>query len=163
MKAKLTLIAIGLLLGLFLLAGSCLAQAQVVSTKGILPKVTVAGSTVIGSSPAKAKAVPIQNILPEDIVQDSANLVRFSTNGFAVRFTYTEAGAKKMLAFRNAHDGQEVITRVGSYESRGTIWPRDSYPPGWKNDEGWLKRRTDKFFCVSEDDAKKILAGLKGK
>lgn len=163
MKAKTTLFAIGLLLGLFLLAGSCLAQAQVVSTKSILPKVTVAVSTVVGSFPAEAKAVPSTSILPEDIVQDSIELFRISTNGAAVRWTYTEAGAMKMLAFRNAHDGQEVITIVGSYESRATIWPRDSYPSGWKNDEGWLKRRTDKMFCMSEDDAKKILAGLKGK
>jgi len=31
----------------------------------------------------------------------------------------------------------------------------------WK--EAWLKRRTDKFFGVSEDDAKLIVSGLKSK
>jgi hypothetical protein len=31
----------------------------------------------------------------------------------------------------------------------------------WK--EGWLKHRTDKMFCKTEDDAKTIITGLKGK
>ncbi len=112
---------------------------------------------------AQERTVPTSSILPEDIEQDSIQTVRFSTNSFTVRFTFTEAGAKKMLAFRNAHDGQEVITRVGSFESRGIIAPRKSYPPGWVNDEGWLKRKTDKFFGVSEADAKKIVEGLRKK
>jgi hypothetical protein len=115
---------------------------------------------------AQEQTVPTRRILPEDIEHDSIQTVRFSTNStnsFAVRFIYTEAGAKKMLAFRNAHDGQEVITRVGSFESRGIIKPQNSYPPGWVNDEGWLKRRTDKFFGVSEADAKKIVEGLRKK
>jgi hypothetical protein len=30
-------------------------------------------------------------------------------------WTFTEVGAKKMLAFWKAHEGQEVITTVGSY------------------------------------------------
>jgi hypothetical protein len=109
---------------------------------------------------AQAQTPSTVRILPEDIVQDSIEQFRFGTNKFVVRWTYTEDGAKKMLAFRKAHDGQEVITRVGSFEFRGSIKPRDSYPPGWVNDEGWLKRRTDKFFGVSEDDAQKIVDGL---
>lgn len=106
---------------------------------------------------------PIHHILSEDIVQDSIEQSGFGTNKFVIRWSYTEEGAKKMLAFRKAHDGQEVITRVGSFEFRGSIKPRDSYPPGWINEAGWLKRRTDKFFGVSEDDAKKIVDGLKKK
>jgi hypothetical protein len=67
--------------------------------------------------------------------------------------------------FREAHEGQTVRTVVGDYEFIGQIAPTSALPPGvasyseWK--EGWLKHRTDKFFGVSEDDAKKIIAGLK--
>jgi hypothetical protein len=80
------------------------------------------------------------------------------TNRLIVRWTYTEAGAKKMAAFWRAHADEETVQRVGSYEVRAKIHPA-SY--GWE--EGWLKWRTDKFIAVSESDAKKILAGLRGK
>jgi hypothetical protein len=110
---------------------------------------------------------PARHILPEDIVQDSILLVRFSTNSFAVRFTYTEAGAKKMLAFREAHECQKVRVVVGSFETPPHEDMFQPMPPVFTNytqwKEGWLKHRTDKFFCVSEDDAKKIVAGLKTK
>ncbi len=108
-------------------------------------------------------AIPTIRILPEDVVQESIKQIYFNTGGIGVRWQYTEAGAKKMLAFQIAHDGQEVIIRVGSFESRGTIKPRKSYPPGWVDDDGWLKTRTDKFFSISEADAKVIIAGLKSK
>jgi hypothetical protein len=112
---------------------------------------------------AQEQALPAIRILPEDIVQESVQEFRMGTNKYAVRWTYTEAGAKKMLAFRKAHDGEEVITRVDNFESRGKIIPRKSYPAGWVNDEGWLKSRTDKFFGVSEEDAKTIKSGLKSR
>ena len=110
---------------------------------------------------------PTRRILPEDIVQDSIQLVRFSTNSFAVRWTYTEAGAKKMLAFEEAHESQKMRTVIGSFESPlGEMMFRPMPPhfttyAQWK--EGWLKHRTDKFFAVSEDDARKIVTGLKNK
>ena len=111
---------------------------------------------------AQEQAVPTKRILPEDIEQDSIQIVRFSTNSFAVRFTYTEAGAKKMLAFERDHAGHEVITQVGSVVRRGTIAPLSARPRGWI-EEGYLKHRGDKFFGVSQDDAKKILDGLREK
>ena len=67
-----------------------------------------------------------------------------------------------MLAFRHEHAGHEVLTQVGSFECRGTVAPLERRPAGW-TEEGWLKRRTDKFFVLSEDDAKKIVEGLKKK
>lgn len=116
---------------------------------------------------AQEQTVPTRRILPEDIVQDSIQLVRFSTNSFAVRFTYTEAGAKKMLAFREAHEGQKVRTVVGGFESPPGEMVFRPMPPTFTNytqwKEGWLKHRTDKFFGVTEDNAKKIVAGLKSK
>lgn len=136
------------------------AQDKAFVSFDLLPSPMMNGSLDYVTLPA---SVPILLILPEDIVQDSIEQFRFDTNKHVVRWTYTEEGAKKMLAFRKAQDGQEVITRVGSFEFRGSIKPRDSYPPGWVNDEGWLKRRTDKFFGVSEDDARKIVDGLKKK
>ena len=111
---------------------------------------------------AQEQTLPTRHILPEDIEQDSIQTVRFSTNSFAVRFTYTEPGAKKMLTFQREHAGHEIIMQVGSFERRTTIAPLETRPAGW-TEEGWLKRRTDKFFGVSEDDAKKIVEGLKKK
>ena len=111
---------------------------------------------------------PTRRILPEEIEQGSIQIDQFSvpgdanTNKFVVRFVYTEAGAKKMLAFRREHAGHEVITQIGSFERRSTISTLESRPAGW-TEEGWLKRRKDKFLGVSEDDAKKIVEGLKKK
>jgi hypothetical protein len=111
---------------------------------------------------AQEQTVPTRRILPEDIQQDSIEFGQVGTNRYYVRFAYTEVGAKKMLAFRNEHAGHEVITLVGSFERRGTVAPISLRPAGW-TEEGWLKRRTDKFFGVSEEDAKKIVEGLRKK
>ncbi len=126
-----------LIFSLYLTAGSCLAQEQ---------------------------QVPTRSIIPEDIIQDSIQTVRFGTNRFAVRWTYTETGAGKMLAFEEAHVGETARTEVGGFAGTAKI-ARFSPLPGcasyseWR--AGWLKRRTDKFVGVSEEDAKKIVAGLK--
>lgn len=111
---------------------------------------------------AQEQAVPARRILPEDIEQSSIQMVRSSTNSFAVRFTYTEAGAKKMLAFEREHAGHEVITQVGAFERCGMIAPLSTRPQGW-TEEGYLKHSGDKFFGVREDGAKKIVDGLKKK
>ena len=108
------------------------------------------------------QTVPTRRILPEDIEQDSIRTVRFSTNSFAVRFTYTEAGAKKMLTFEREHAGHEVIMQVGTFERRGMIASLSTRPQGW-TEEGYLKHRGDKFLGVSEADAKKIVEGLRKK
>lgn len=111
---------------------------------------------------AQVQSLPVRLILPEDVESSSVQTVRVATNGLAVRFTYTETGARKMLAFRREHAGHEVVMRVGSFERRATMSSLEMKPEGW-TEEGWLKRRTDKFFGVSEDDAKRIVAGLKKK
>ena len=113
---------------------------------------------------AEQESLPTIRILPEDVEQTSIVQTPaqpgFGTNMFMVKWTYTESGAKKMLAFRKAHDHEKVLERVGDYELRATIV--GSQDPNW-TEEGWLKRRTDKFLAVSEEDAKKVVAGLKGK
>ena len=53
---------------------------------------------------------------------------------------------------------EKVVERVGDFEWQPTL--STNKPPNW-TEEGWLKSRTDKFFAVSEEDAKKIVAGLK--
>jgi len=111
------------------------------------------------------KETPTRRILPEDIVQASIQLWRFSTNKFAVKWTYTEAGASRMLAFRENHERQRVRTVVGSYETPLHEYKFVPMPPTFTNyaqwKEGWLKHPTDKFYGVSEENAKKIVAGLK--
>ena len=58
---------------------------------------------------------PALRILPEDIAQDSITQwpSQIGTNQFVVRWTYTEAGARKFLAFHEAHEGQKVRTVIG--------------------------------------------------
>ena len=108
------------------------------------------------------ESLPTIRILPEDVVPSTVRQVHSSagTNKFAVMWTYTEPGAKKMLAFWRAHAGERVLQQVGEFEFRPVISTNKS--PNW-TEEGWLKSRTDKFFAVSAEDAKKITAGLKGK
>ena len=93
---------------------------------------------------AQEQTASTRSILPTDVVQESIQLVRFSTNSFAVRFTYTEAGAKKALAFWEAHPSPGV-----------------TYSAQWK--DGWLKRRTDKGFFKTEESAKSFIAEIKSK
>lgn len=122
-------------------------------------------SLMPGASFTQEQQIPTRRILPEDIVQSSIQLIRITTNRFAVRWTYTEAGATNMLAFTEPRMGTTVRTVVGDYEFISQIAPSSALPPGvasyseWR--AGWLKHRTDKMFGVSEEDAKKIMAGLK--
>jgi hypothetical protein len=108
---------------------------------------------------AQEQSVPTLRLLPEDVEQDSIKVQRISTNSYVVRFTYTEEGAKKTLAFGRAHAGQEVVLEVGRFEVSTRNHPSDVKPAGW-TEKGWLKRRTSKFLGVSEDDARKIVEGL---
>jgi hypothetical protein len=153
-----TIIFIALWLGI---CNASLAQNDIFDTFGWSDPVSVIATNKESNY---VNAPESERILPEDIVQESIQLVRFTTNRFAIRWTYTEAGAKKMLAFREAHVGETVHTEVGNYEFIGGIAPFTSLPgcasySEWRT--GWLKHRTDKFSGVSEDDAKKIVAGLK--
>ncbi len=106
------------------------------------------------------ESLPTIRILPKDVVQSTIRQVPSpaGTNKFAVMWTYTEAGAQKMLAFWRVHAGETILQQVGEFESRPML---STTTQNWE--EGWLKRRTDKFFGESEGDAKKIIAGLKGK
>ena len=114
-----------------------------------------------GKPPKQAQAnesLPAVRILPADVFQESIQQSQMDTKGFVVRWTYTQDGAHKMLAFWRAHAGQAVLTQIGSFEQRSTISEVEA--PGW-TEEGWLKQRTDKFIVVSEVDAKKIVVGLR--
>jgi hypothetical protein len=147
-----------------------LAQNDTFSTLDWLCPVSFTASNSAPNYVSAPESVPVMRILPENIVPDSIQLVRWSTNTFAVRWTFTEAGAKRMLTFWEAHVGQTICTEVGSYKSTTVIAPcfqPQSFRPmpgcatysEWR--EGWLKHRTDKFCGVSRDDAKRIIAGLK--
>lgn len=75
--------------------------------------------------------------------QASIQMVRFSTSSFAVRFSYTEAGAKKALASWEADPKHPAISAE------------------WRT--GWLKRRTDKCFFQSESAATEFMKSIKSK
>ena len=107
--------------------------------------------------------IPIYNISPKDVVQDSIKTARLGTNKVAVFFTYTEAGAKKMLDFQEAHAGEKMRTQIGAHlmpEGYAMMRREPGEYERWK--EGWLKWRTSKFYGVSEADGEAIVAGLKG-
>lgn len=114
---------------------------------------------------AQVEDIAVIRILPEDVVQDSIEQFRFATNNFAVRWTYTESGGQKMLAFWEAHQGKKVRTVIGRFQGQSTRILFQPIPPfvtnytQWK--DGWIKRRTDKVVGVSEENAKAIAAGLK--
>ncbi|MBL9134556.1 MAG: hypothetical protein JNK85_01745 [Verrucomicrobiales bacterium] len=106
--------------------------------------------------------LPARRIHPEDVDQQSVQLVRLSTNTLAVSWTYTEDGAKKMLTFNREHAGREILIQVGDFEHLIRIAPLDAQPAGW-TERSYHKRRRDKFFTVREEDAKKIVEGLRTK
>ena len=138
-----------------------LAQNDIFDPLAWLPQVSVPATNAMSDY---VSAPESRRILPEEIVQDSVQLIRFSANSFAVRWTYTEAGAKKILAFQESHVGQKTSFVVGSYESppgESMFRPMPAFTnyAQWK--EGWLKHRTDKVVGVNEEDAKRIVSGLK--
>ena len=130
---------------------ACVAQERPILGTGLVPEFV--------PSP-----IPTRRIVPSEIVQESIRLVPTSTKQIGVMWTYTEAGASNMLAFREAHEDQTVRIVIGTYQGRPHVHSR-LLPPGitnyaqWK--EGWLKYRGDKIVGVSESDAEKIVAGLK--
>ena len=161
MRTFLTVLAV-------LLAMASLAQEQPTVALGLLPEdIFRQGVEPAFTMPRAPAVIPIRLIVPEEIVQDSIQLFRFSTNRFAVRWSYTEAGAMKKLAFDEVHRNQAVRFLIGSFESRPARLSFHPMPPTFTNyiqwKEGWLKRRTDKIFVQSEQDAQTIVAGLKNK
>ena len=127
------------------LAVVSVAQERTVPGTGLVPEVV-------------PPPIPTRRIVPSEIVQDSIHLYRTTRGDLAVRWKYTEAGATNMLAFRDAHEGETVRLVIGTWQSRPHEYSR-ALPAQWR--AGWLKTRTDKIIGVSEDDAKKIVAGLK--
>ena len=84
-------------------------------------------------------------ILPEDVVQDTIQLIQLSapTNICIVRWTYTKTGAKKALAAWEADGAHYGMT------------------PEWK--KAWLKHRTDKKFFQTKAAAEEFVGKLKKK
>ncbi len=95
------------------------------------------------ASLAREQKAPTKQILPKNVVQESIQYVAFSTNTFAVRWTYTKAGAKKALA---------------SWEADGSHY---GMTDEWK--KGWLKNPTHHEFFHTEAAATEFLARLKKK
>src|SRR5690348_10582134 len=106
------------------------------------PLLDVTATNEAPNNVSTPESVPTRRIIPEDILQDSIQLFRFSTNSFAVRWSYTEPGAKKMLAFYEAHEGQKVRTLVGTFETSPHQVIFQPMPPTFTNyaqwKEGWL-------------------------
>ena len=66
---------------------------------------------------------PAIRLLPEDVMQDSIKQVHWTTNTFAIKWKYTEAGAKKMLAFWGQHSGQKVCIQAGNFQTPPFVAP----------------------------------------
>jgi hypothetical protein len=146
------------------LNGGMLAQTANSDLMGWHPTATQNGETNYVARPEPATTL---YILPEEIEPGSIRIDQFSThsakpvtNNFVVRFTYTEAGARRLLAFQREHAGHQVVIRIGGVEWRTTMATGAKQPAGWI-DEGWLQRRTAKFLGLSEEEARKLATGLK--
>ena len=72
-----------------------------------------------------------------------------------------------MLAFNEAHEGKKTRTEIGEWEGPPGVEGFRPIPPVFTNyvqwKEGWVKYRTDKVVGMSEVDARRIVAGLRGK
>jgi hypothetical protein len=140
-------------------AGSCLAQSRLALDFPIGPDPFLG----LGSD----QNLPVLQIYPEDVVMGSVMKLRLSSDGisnnfFVVRWTFTDAGAKKMLAFRESHQNQKMRMVIGRFESPPEVEQRvDADYQQWK--EGWLKHRTDKMFTRCENEQEAIYDGLEGK
>lgn len=117
------------------------AQNDTFDILGWLHRANSATTNAVPDYVSLPEAVPTVLILPEDIEQSSIQMFRFSTNSFAVRFSYTEAGAKKALASWEADPKHAAMSAE------------------WKT--GWLKRRTDKGFFQSESAATEFTKSIK--
>jgi hypothetical protein len=115
--------------------------------------------------PGRAQeTLPALRLVPGDFVQDSIKQVHWTTNTFTVKWKYTEAGAKKMLAFWGQHPGQKVCVQVGDFQTPPYVAPEPIDPKthfDWRAD--WLKHSTDKFMNLSESDAKAVVGGMREK
>ena len=113
-------------------------------------------------------SIPTVRILHEDVLQGSVQqgasplaTNAYRTGAIMVRWVYTEAGARKMLGFWQQNQGKKTRLLIGTYEVEPTN-PARAPDARAAFREGWLKWRSDKILNVTEADAKKIVAGLKG-
>lgn len=107
------------------------------------------------------ESLPIIRLTPADIVQDSIKQVHWTTNTFAVKWKYTESGAKRMLDFWLEHSGQKICITAGTFTTPPFTAPEPLNPltqSDWK--KRWLEIRTDKFMNLDEATAKTIIAAM---
>jgi hypothetical protein len=145
-------------------SGVILAQTTSSGIMGWQPDFTMSGAP---NSVARPEPTPKLHILAADIEPGSIRIDQFwthsgkpATNNFAVRFTYNEAGARKLLAFQREHAGQEVVIRIGGVEWRTTMASGERQSTG-STGKGWFESRTDKILGVSEREAKRIAKNLR--
>jgi hypothetical protein len=153
-----------LMIWMLLAACGGVAQEQVVVQPEPIPEFSV-----VPKDPAlgfgQEQSFPVLQILPEDVVQGKTRGLQFGTNDFAVRLTYTEAGARKILSFNEANTSRKVCIAIGSYMSPPFIEflnssPNDTNYLQWKS--GWLEHRTETFFSLTRNDQDAIVNGLRG-
>lgn len=154
---------------MMLLQVACTAKAA----RPTLPTLEAVGWDILpiqGPPPnyvASPTALAIRQLLPEDVEQASIQMIPFGPKQFAVKWRYTELGAARMLAFRESHEDQEMVTKIGRFQRSGHMGRFVPMPPyfhdyaEWR--QGWLKRRTDKWVGVTEQEAQMIIAGLKAR
>gem|GEM_PF-3280144 len=111
------------------------------------------------------ETVPTIRLTAADVVPESIKRVRWSTNGmYAVKWSYTETGAKRMVEFWSQHAEQKVRIQVGTFATPPFVAPGPENPvthDDWR--PAWIARRTDKFMNLSDADATVIVEGLKKK
>jgi hypothetical protein len=101
---------------------------------------------------AQAESIPTFTVTSNDVAQSSIMVSRMGgTNVVAIKFAFTEAGAKRLEEFYRAHAvGQEVRYQIGSFERSFRLDDRKGFAR-----EG--------FWGLSEPNAKALEAGLRGR
>jgi hypothetical protein len=99
----------------------------------------------------------------QDVVQDTIKRfeVKGATNEWVFTWQYTERGAGRIRAFREAHDGYKTRMRIGDYETQPRL-----VQTNWLSQQGITVSPTNtrlQVLRVNADQAKKILAELEKK
>lgn len=123
----------------------------------------LAGMCLASPSLAADPAVPTLTISGADVVQSTIQRFEFEgkTNEWLLMWEYTERGASRIRAFREAHVGQKTRMRIGGYETQPRL-----VKTNWLRQQGIATSPTNtriQTLRVNAEGARKILAELEKK
>lgn len=144
---------------------SVLSRAKPMNALGKFFGVAIVLAGIGGASPSLAAdaVVPTLTVSREDVVQATVKRfeVKGTTNEWVITWQYTERGAGKVRAFREAHVGHTPRMRIGDYETKPRL-----VKTNWLRQQGIAvspTNETTQVLRVNAEEARKILAELEKK